>query len=283
MSVTVVVGGLRGDEDKAKLVGYLALADQPVLAARAGRTPDPEHLIELPGQKHALRNFSAAFIHSDTRLVLGPGALIDPALLLEEVERLRLADRVGIDFRCGRVDDAQPGSVRDVAELQRFLADVPLELYTAARNHQTVLVEGVYGLAYTSDEGAPSILNLAMTAQACCVQTGLGPTLLDQVIVVLPAHQPDALAPNQMETADQPRRLVGFDLDAGRRAVQVNGATQLALVELEKRFTRALGATRRQVLPNEARQFIDSVEDALNTPVALVSTGPLVEHVVDLR
>ena len=280
MTVTIVVGGFRGGEGKGKLVAYLALADQPVLAARLR---GPEQTLEWGGQQQTVACLPSALIHPDTRLLVGPGEIVDVGLLLSEIERLGVADRVGVDPRA-QVEGG-PVRVADVPELGRFLTDVPLELHTAATRGQTILVEGAHGFGVSALYGPPGAATDGdTTAQACCMRVGLGPTQVTDVVVVFPAllDGPAAPAGNPGELVDAPS-VANFDLDLARQAVIVNGATAVALTGLDRRVARAQGVQRRPQLPPEARQFIDTLEAALGVPVALVSTGPAIEHVIDLR
>lgn len=280
MTVTIVVGGFRGGEGKGKLVAYLALADQPVLAARLR---GPEQTLEWAGQQQTVACLSCALVHPDTRLLVGPGEVVDVGLLLSEIERLGVADRVGVDPR-GRVEGG-PLRVGDVPEMSRFLTDVPLELYTAARRGQTILIEGAHGFGVSVLYGQTEAATPGdTTAQACCVHVGLGPTQVTDVVVVFPAlSDPRAGAASETNELRDEAKIDNFDLGLAGQAVTVNGATAIALTGLDKRIARAQGVQRRAQLPNEARQFIDALEAALGLPVALVSTGPAIEHVIDLR
>jgi adenylosuccinate synthase len=274
MSVMIVVGGGRGGEGKGKLVAYLALADQVVLAVRACATY--EHYVEWGGQRHSLSHLPCAFVHQDTRLLIGPGRELALPGLVDEIERLGVGHRLGIDPLC-RVAEPE-AQARETPILEPFLSDVPLELHTAARRGQAILVEGGAGFQATGveDEGDS-------TAQACCVELGLGPTHVTDVLVVLPSQLGHSEPPRTGLALGQPPRLTDFDLDLAQRLVLVNGATAIALSALDKRFGRVAGVQRRQNLPPDARQFIDTLEDVLNLSVALVSTGPGIEQVIDLR
>lgn len=282
MSVTIVVGGQKGGEGKAKLVAYLALADQPVMAARV--RGEVEHSFEWGGQRHTLCRLSSAFVNPDTRLLLGPGETLEIEPLFAEIDRLGVADRVGIDLRCSV--PSRETLAGGLSELQRFLTDVPLELNIAARQNQSILLEGPYGFAVSRLHNVGSdTVTMDTTAQACCVEVGLGPTHVTDVVVVFSATSGRELKPtvtNDDPLATTPR-IVDFDLEQAKRALLVNGATAIALSSLDRRFQRAHGAQRRNHLPNEARQFIDQLEEALGLPVALVSTGAAIEHLIDLR
>ncbi len=278
MSLTIIVGG-QGGEPKGKVAAYLALADQIMLAARAaGATA---HTIEWNGQPRTTNWLSCAFVQPDTRLLVGPGATMNAGDLLDEIERLGVADRVGIDRFC-RVGEGRKRAA-DIAALEPFLTDVPLEFNVAVRGGRSALIEADGGfsrspLYSTADNAAPR----DTTAQQACVDTGVGPTLVTDVYLVLTALMPRAGDATETPIGRDPLPA-DFDAALARAAVIANGATGIVLSNLEARLSRAQGIQRRSHLPNEARDFIDRVQTLLDLPVVLVSTGPSVEHIVDLR
>lgn len=279
MSVTIVVGGLRGATGVSKLAAYLALADQAVLATRAAS--GAEQLIEWSGQKQTVSHLPGAVVYPDARLLVSRTAVIDLASFLAEVERLGVADRLGVDRRATLRDTGSWAS--GAPELQRFLTDVPRELNTAARCNQTVIIEGAHSFDVSPLYGEPpDLVDFDTTAQACCVQVGLGPTQVDEVALAL-ALAPDEKAPPREEVFGERNRLGDFNVELAQQAALINGATSIALLDLQRRFPRAGGVQRRANLPGEARQWLEALEAMLNLPVSLVSTGPAVEHIVDLR
>lgn len=281
MSVTIVVGGGQGHEDKGKVVAYLALADQAVLAARA--CGSPEHSIEWNGRRQTLSLLSCAFIQPDARLLVGPGRRINVATLLDEVERLGAADRLGVDRRC-LIQDGHKRAA-EVTALQPFLTDACLEFSTASHAGRVTLIEGGFGFAASPIFGADGAEGVPdTTAQQCCVELGIGPTLVTDVLVVVPASLTgQTVSPPEEPGMGGAPPVLNFDAATTRAAVLANAATAIVLGGLNERFARAQGAQRRSHLPAEARQFIDQIEATLGVPVALVSTGPSIEHIVDLR
>ena len=180
--------------------------------------------------------------------------------------------------------EGHPVRAADAPELSRFLTDVPLELHIAAQQGQTILIEGAHGFGASILYGEPTqTVDSDTTAQACCVRAGLGPTHVTDVLVVFPALAQDTpLGPDDKASPDA-GKPAAFNMALARQASIVNGATALALTGIDKLAPRAHGALRRSHLPNEARQLIDQLEDAVGLPVALLSTGPAIEHVIDLR
>jgi len=80
----------------------------------------------------------------------------------------------------------------------------------------------------------------------------------------------------------RPRRIGEFDYDVARRSAMINGATQIAITNLDRRFKDAFAASPLEELPADDREFIDGVQEAIGVPVTLISTGPDLEHMIDL-
>jgi adenylosuccinate synthase len=77
------------------------------------------------------------------------------------------------------------------------------------------------------------------------------------------------------------RRVFTFSMNQVRQACMVNGATKLALNFANYLDYDAFESTGGNIrgLPDKVRHFVERLESELNLPVALVGTGPSVEHV----
>lgn len=334
MTVTILAGGFWGDEGKGKVVAYLARTDQPPVIARAGVGPNAGHTIYVDGAKHVLRQVPVGFIAPTARLLIGAGVLVDPQVTLEEVSRLGIEPRrLGIDSRCTVIDAEHRATdqsvahlvevvgttgsgsgpanaaranrtarlARDEPSLAPFLADVATEVNEAADRGDDVLVEGTQGFGLSLYYGDyPFVTSKDTTAAAFCMDVGLGPTRVDEVLVVFKAFASrvgEGPMPTQLDPAEvaargweergavtgRIRRIGEFDFEHAARAVRINGATLLALTNLDRRFPAAAGVRDLAKLPTDARAFVDKIEDQLARPVVLVSTGPDVAEMVDRR
>jgi adenylosuccinate synthase len=81
------------------------------------------------------------------------------------------------------------------------------------------------------------------------------------------------------------RRVFTFSMDQVRRACMVNGATKLVLNfanYLDYKIYATSGKLARK-LPIEVRKFIDRLEDEIGITVALVGTGPNINHIWELQ
>ena len=97
MPVTVVVGGQFGSEGKGKICAHLAVTDNVDYMVRCGG-PNSGHTVYANGQRYQLQQVPAGFVNPDIRLLIAPGALVDPAVFLRETAICGLdPDRIGID------------------------------------------------------------------------------------------------------------------------------------------------------------------------------------------
>lgn len=102
MSVVVVVGAQWGDEGKGKIVDYLAEAAHVV--ARYAGGPNAGHTLVVNGEKVIVRLVPSGILRDDKICVMGHGMVVDPALLVEEIEDLkkrghRIDGRLHISYR----------------------------------------------------------------------------------------------------------------------------------------------------------------------------------------
>ncbi len=333
MSVTIIAGGFWGDEGKGKISAYLAMADNPAIVARAGVGPNAGHTVYHKGQKIVMRQLPGGFVNPSSRLLIGAGVLVNPEVLLSEIETLDVADRVGVDPHCAIIEqehiDLDRGSkhlsktvgttgtgcgpaneararrkiklAEQIEALQPYLADVAAEVNAAVRLGQNVLIEGSQGFGLSLFHGDyPYVTSKDVTASSFAADVGLGPTRVDDVVVVYKAYASRVGAgpfPTEMPrekvqalgweefgaVTGRPRRIGEFDYDVARRSAMINGATQIAITNLDRRFKDAFAASRLEELPADARAFIDGIQEAIGVPVTLISTGPDLEHMIDLR
>ena len=82
---TVIVDGFFGDGGKGKIISYLAVKDRLSICARAGGGPNAGHTVVREGKVYKLRMVPSAFTYEKCRLLIGPGVVINPEVLLREV------------------------------------------------------------------------------------------------------------------------------------------------------------------------------------------------------
>ena len=84
MSVISVVGAQWGDEGKGKVVDLLS--EKAEVVVRTGGGANAGHTLVLNGQKLVTHLIPSGVLHKGTQCVLGEGMVIDPLVLVEEIE-----------------------------------------------------------------------------------------------------------------------------------------------------------------------------------------------------
>ncbi|MBN1763330.1 MAG: adenylosuccinate synthetase [Methanomicrobia archaeon] len=333
MSATILVGGFFGDEGKGKIIAHLATHDKPEIVARGGVGPNAGHTVIVGGKRYALRMTPSGFVCESARVRIGAGVLVDPRVLMEEIESLGLRDRIGVDRRCSIIEqehidadrsDAHlrgtigstgtgcgPANVarvsrkarqaKDVPELQEFLCDVPLEVNEALDRDSFVLIEGTQGFGISLLYGTyPFVTSKDTTASQMASDVGIGPTRVDDVVVVFKSFPtrvgegPFATQVSEEKAAElhieeygtvthRKRRIGMWDGAMARYSAMVNGATMIALTGVDKLDPSVKGAREYAELSKAVKEFVAKVEQDVDVPVKLISTGPELSEIVDLR
>lgn len=85
--VDVVIGCFYGDEGKGKVIDYLA-ADADV-AVRCTGGDNAGHTIKANGVKYAMHLIPSGLLSGHTIGVIGNGVVLNPQVLLEEINNLK--------------------------------------------------------------------------------------------------------------------------------------------------------------------------------------------------
>src|SRR5437667_17477 len=215
MPVSVIVGAQWGDEGKGKVTDFLASQEADVVARYQGGN-NAGHTVVVDGVTHKLQLLPSGSVNPRVKNVLGNGLVVDPAALLEEMQRLNSA---GI----------QP---------QVFISD---------RAHVILPIHRLLDGAF-EDKGN----GFGTTRKG--IGTGLPPTVVDSVVGIVKAYTTRVGAGpfvtelpyetpagkhltdvgREIGTVTGRRRRTGWlDLVLLRRAVQVNGMTSVALTKLD--------------------------------------------------
>jgi len=331
MPCTVITGAFWGDEGKGKIISYLALKDKLDVCLRTGSV-NAAHTVWYQGNRYALHMVPAAFVYEKCRLLIGAGSNVHVAKFLEEVEATNVKNRIGIDHQASIIEEKHSiqdktsahlkglGTTgwgigpaieervrrtaklaKDIPELQPYLTDVATEVNKAIDAGKKVLLEGTQGLMLSLFHGTyPYVTGRDTSASAICSEAGVGPTKVDNVLVVFKAFvtrvgtgplpgeltKEEALKRGWFETAagtGRDRRSAPFNFELARKAVMVNGATQAALTKLDVLFPECKGARTYDKLFTEAKQFINEIEKQTEISVVLIGTGPEALDIIDRR
>lgn len=85
--VDVVLGSFYGDEGKGKIIDYLG--SKADIAVRCSGGNNAGHTIEVDGIKFAFHLIPSGILNKGTIAVIGNGVVVDPKVLIEEMENLK--------------------------------------------------------------------------------------------------------------------------------------------------------------------------------------------------
>ena len=220
MGSTVVIGGFFGDEGKGKIISYLALHDKQSIVVRGGAGPNAGHTIKDGDKKYKVRMLPSGFLNKDAKVMVGPGVVVNPSVLLKEINDFGVEGRAFLDYNCGIIEESHreadsqgrlkekigsTGSgtgpanaeramrtlkmAKEIDELKSYLIDVPLEVNSALDRNENVLIEGTQGTHLSLWHGTyPFVTTKDVTASGICADVGIGPKKVDDVIVVFKAY-----------------------------------------------------------------------------------------------
>lgn len=291
------------------------------------------HTVTYNNREYKLRMIPCGFVNPNATLCIAAGANIRIDVLMGEIELTNTKNRVKVDPQASIIEDvhvkreredeyliSKIGSTgqgvgaamadrvrrvarlaRDVKELEDFLDDVITILWETYQRGQNVLLEGTQGYYLSLYHGTyPYVTSRDTTASAVCSEVGIGPKMVDEVIVVFKSYVtrvgggplPGELSEEEVEkrglievatVTGRRRRVAPFNFDLARRAVLANSATQVALTRIDTLFPAASKVRDYERLPREAKEFVEKIEDELKVPVTIISTGPDVFDTIDLR
>lgn len=87
--VNVVLGTFFGDEGKGKIIDYLSTKADVSVRCSGGNNAG--HTINVDGKKFAFHLIPSGILSSNTKAIIGNGVVIDPKVLIEEIDKLHEA------------------------------------------------------------------------------------------------------------------------------------------------------------------------------------------------
>ncbi|MCP1661613.1 MAG: adenylosuccinate synthetase [Methanocalculus sp. MSAO_Arc1] len=333
MPCTIIVGGFFGDEGKGKIVAHIAYKDNPTVIARGGVGPNAGHTVKIKEKEFGVRMVPSGFVFEKADLCIGPGVLVDPRVFLREVDLIDASERTYIDGRCGIIEEEhierdqaseylmktigstgtgcgpansdrvlrQSRQAKDLPELAPYITDVAEKVNRAIENGEEVLIEGTQGFGISLYFGTyPYVTSKDTSASQIAADCGVGPTRIDDVIVVFKAF-PTRVGEGPFSTemsldqshekgiieygtvTHRERRIGNWDGAMARYSAMINGCTQVAVTGIDRVDPACYGATDYGQLTETAKVFIRQVEEDVGRPVTIISTGPELSQIIDLR
>ena len=202
------------------------------------------------------RGIGPAYADKAARVGLRAGELALPSRDLAR----RIRERVALHNRASRgqgwVKISATKTIREVEvaarSLRPYLADGVTLAHRAVASGQRILIEGAQGTFLDVDHGTyPFVTSSHCTAGGACTGTGVPPTAIHRVVGVLKAyttrvgggpfvtedgtlgHLLHGMGREFGSTTGRARRCGWFDAVLVKRAVQLNGVTEMAMTNLD--------------------------------------------------
>jgi adenylosuccinate synthase len=196
-----------------------------------------------------------------------------------------------------------------VKQLQPYIRDVRAELDRMYREGKSVLLEGTQGTALSIHHGLyPHVTSRETSAAGCLSDAGVSPKRVKRIIMVLRTYpirvggtsgwmgrtiefdevsQRSGIPLKNLEGTEKgtisgtKRRMAEFDWGQLRRAVELNGATDIALTFADYLGLDNQRATSFAELNGEAQDFIRKVDRVAGVNVTLVSKAFAIDAVIE--
>lgn len=188
-------------------------------------------------------------------------------------------------------------------------ADVVMEINQAIDRGDYGLLEGVQGCGLSlNNHWYPFCTSRDTYASSIMSDCGVSPRVVRDIYMVLRTYpirfggNSGPLAASELSWNDItnlsgspiplielstvgniPRRISEFSWDEAKRAAIINRPTKLCLSFADHLDYRDRGVCKFDALSKKSREFVDTLESELQTPVRLISTGPLNTDIIHRR
>jgi adenylosuccinate synthase len=204
---------------------------------------------------------------------------------------------------------------KDVPCLRPFIRDTIAQLEDVFARGQRVFLEGTQGTALSIHHGSyPHVTSRDTTVSGCLADAGIAPSRVRHTIMVCRTYPIRVQSPagatsgpmgreiswaevsrrsgipvNELQRAEKTtttrrnRRVAEFNWDLLRRAVSLNGPTDVALSFTDYLSRQNRDARRFDQLTVETIRFIEELECVASAPVSLIVTRFHFRNIIDRR
>lgn len=205
---------------------------------------------------------------------------------------------------------------RDVRELRPYIHETGCILDKAFKEGRKVFLEGTQGVGLSLHHGMyPHVTSRDTTVSGCLSEAGIPPRRVRKVVMVCRTYPIRVKSPSKKRTSgymaqqltwkvvgkrsgydpreleraehtsttNKLRRVGEFEWDLFRRAISLNGPTDIALSFVDYIDSKNTKARRFERLTNDTIHFIEELERVANAPVSLISTRFNYRSIIDRR
>ena len=204
---------------------------------------------------------------------------------------------------------------KDAIELRPYLKETLRVLDDAFSAGKRVFVEGTQGTGLSLHHGHyPFVTSRDTSGSGCLAEAGIAPTRVRRTIMVVRSYPIRVESPKDLtsgpmgveltwfkiakrsgvslaellksertSTTDRERRVAEFNWSLFRKAVSLNGPTDIALTFADYIHIQNREARRFEQLNQETLRFIEEIECVASAPVSLISTRFDHRSIIDRR
>lgn len=205
---------------------------------------------------------------------------------------------------------------RDVPQLKHYIHDTVEYFANALQQGKRIMLEGTQGTLLSVHHGFyPHVTSRVTTATGCLAEAGLPASAVRRIIMVCrtyPIRVGDTDTGNtsghmaqeidlatiaarsglpleklqeaeRTSTTNRKRRIAEFDWLMFRRALALNGPTDIALTFVDYLAATNQNAFRYEQLTTETRRLIEEIEQVAKAPISLISTCFGERNIIDRR
>jgi adenylosuccinate synthase len=290
--VDVLVGGQYGSEGKGNIVSYLA-KDYDLLVRVGG--PNAGHKVYFP--PYTFHLLPSGTLHSDAKLLIGPGAVINIDTLLREIsdchvdtnrlsidpqvmvitpEDIKKEERLkkeigstgqGVGAATVRRIKRIPGKVKlaqDYKILRPYIKSAYEVLEKSYSQGQRILFEGTQGTALSLYHGHyPHVTSRDTTVAGCLAEAGISPIKVRKVVMVCRTY------PIRVQSPDGEGKTSGW-MSQETTLNEISRRSKVKLSELKK--TEITSTTKRKRRIAEFDWALLRKASVLNSPTDIALT-----------
>lgn len=82
------------------------MKDNPKIIVRGGAGPNAGHTIRDGDKIYKVRMLPSGFLNKNAKVMIGPGVVINPTVLLKEIQDFDTSGRSFIDKHCGIIEES---------------------------------------------------------------------------------------------------------------------------------------------------------------------------------
>lgn len=205
-----------------------------------------------------------------------------------------------------RIERKKIKFAKDEPCLKKYLADLPEILSKELEKGKKILLEGTQGFKLSLLHGEyPHTTSRDTTASSFLSEAGLGPKYVQDIYIIFKPYvsrvgpgplKSEFKSPDELEkyhtkgreigsVSKRLRRIGKFEFETAKKAIKINSATKIAITHID--LLNGSNFKNIQKFTGEAKNFLKKIDKLSQTypypKLALISTGPGLEDIIDIR